>query len=155
VVVAWIAPAGNAAELAVGDVIEAIDDRPVSSQRHWDVFVSRLTAGDTATLRVRRRGENRTVTVEASPVVPAAPEGVLGLALRVARGVGAEVIRVERGSAGDRSGLMSGDVITLIGETSAPTPRQVARSFAALEAGEGLIMAVTRRPSHLVLVLQR
>jgi S1-C subfamily serine protease len=155
VVVAWAAPGGNAAALAVGDVIEAIDDRPVPSQRHWDVFVSRLKVGDTSTLRVRRRGESRTVTVEASPVAPAVPDASLGLALRAMRGVGAEVIRVERRSAGDRSGLTSGDVITLIGETPAPTPRQVARAFAALDAGERLMMAVTRHQSHVVLVLKR
>jgi hypothetical protein len=155
VIVAWVAPEGPAAGLMVGDVIEAIDGQVVSSLRQWDVHTARLIAGQRSELRVRRRSELRTVALEASRLVSVGHAGSLGLALRERRGTGAEVTRVEEMSAADRSGLTAGDVITRIGETAAPTPGQVARSFASLGDGERVLIAVTRNDAHLVLVLQR
>ncbi len=155
VIVTWVAPGGPAAGLLVGDVIEAIDGQLVSSLRHWDVHAARLVAGQRSQLRIRQRGEVRTVALEASRLVPVNYGGSLGLTLRERRGMGAEVTSVEQMSAADRSGLVVGDVITLIGASAAPTPGQVARSFASLRDGERVMVAVTRNAAHLVLVLQR
>jgi S1-C subfamily serine protease len=156
VVVSWVDPNGSAAAaLRIGDVVEAVDDLATSTVQHWNAFVARVTAGQQVQLRVRRRHDVRSTTLIASAVVRPTPNGSLGLAMRERRGVGVEVIRVEPQSAGDRSGLLTGDLITLIGETEAPTPSQVARSYAALDDGGRVLIGVTRSRAHLVLVLER
>lgn len=90
-----------------------------------------------------------TVTATARP----APSRALGLALRAVPGSGAEVTKIERGSAGARAGLLRGDVITRVGATAAPSPAHLARAFAALGDGQQLMLAITRGDSHHVLVL--
>lgn len=157
VVVTWVEPAGPAgAHLRVGDVIEAVDGRPIASRLQWDVWSARLQAGDSVTLRVRRAGELHEATVAAAPIVPAPPfERALGLGLRVRRGVGAEVVSVEPGSAAERAGIVAGDVITLFAGVAAPTPAQVARAFGALAAGGGGLVAFTRGDTHHVVAVER
>jgi S1-C subfamily serine protease len=81
--------------------------------------------------------------------------GALGLALRARARMGTEIVRVERGSAGARAGLTAGDLITLIGDVNAPTPRQVTRSFASLPHGERLLLGVSRGKAHFVTTLER
>ena len=78
----------------------------------------------------------------------------LGLALR-AHGAGAEVVRVEPGSAGDRAGLVAGDVITLVAGTEAPNPAQLTKAFASLHAGQRVMLAVTRGDTHFVTTVTR
>lgn len=156
VVVTWVARSGAASgHLTVGDVIEAADGRPLTTRRQWQALVARLSVGETLTLRVRTRGEIRdavlvAIGVAADPVSPS-----LGLTLRGRTGIGAEVIRVERGSAGDRAGLEVGDRITRIDAIQAPTPTQVMRSFSAAPQGQGVMIAVTRGDAHHVATLQR
>jgi S1-C subfamily serine protease len=117
--------------------------------------MSRLSVDDALNVRVRRRGEVLGVALVAvSPPVPAAT-GSLGLTLRRRPGIGAEVIRVEPASSGNRAGLIVGDLITLIADIEAPTPVQVTRSFAALREGEQVMVAVTRGMAHSVTTLQR
>jgi serine protease Do len=155
VVIAWVdqdGPARN--QLTAGEVIEAIDGRALPTRQHWDVRVARLAAGETLTLGVRGRNTLREVRVTASaPVTPAARRS-LGLTLR-ARPTGAEVIGIEHGSAAQEAGLHVGDVITLVGPVAAPTPAQVARSFAALDPGQRVLVAVARAGAHSVTTLQR
>ncbi|MGE0865827.1 MAG: PDZ domain-containing protein [Vicinamibacterales bacterium] len=139
----------------VGDVIEAIDGVPITTLHQWRVRVARLSPGDSLALRVRRAGDLRDVTlVAAAPVNPAATPQ-LGLGLRAVPRVGVEVARVDAGSAAHRSGLMAGDVITLVGNTTAPSPPQVQRAFDAMEDGQRLLIAVTRGNAHMVMVLER
>jgi hypothetical protein len=156
VVVTFVRPDGPAAgRLMVGDVIEEVDGRSLGTREEWDVRMSRLSVDDALNVRVRRRGEVLGVALVAvSPPVPAAT-GSLGLTLRRRPGIGAEVIRVEPASSGNRAGLIVGDVITLIADIEAPTPVQVTRSFAALREGEQVMVAVTRGMAHSVTTLQR
>jgi len=111
--------------------------------------------GETLGLRVRRRGEIREVALVAN--APAAPPASrsLGLTLRARTKIGAEVVRIERGSAADRAGLTIGDVITLVAEVSAPTPAQVMRSYTSMGQGERVIVAVTRGDAHFVTTFER
>jgi S1-C subfamily serine protease len=156
VVVAWVDPGGASREqLMAGDVIEAVDGRALATRQHWDVRVARLSVGETLSLRVRRRGEIREVAVVAS--APAAQPGSrsLGLTLRARTKIGAEVVRIERGSAADRAGLTLGDVIILVGDVSAPTPAQVMRSYTSMGQGERVMVAVTRGDAHFVTTLER
>jgi S1-C subfamily serine protease len=78
----------------------------------------------------------------------------LGLTLRALPGIGAEVVRVERGSAGDRSGLLPGDLITRADATDTPTPAQLQRAFASARE-RPLIIAFTRGTSRQVTALEK
>ena len=156
VVVTWVERDGAATgQLKVGDVIEAIDGRTLATRQQWDVRLARLSAGETLTLRVRRRGEVREVALvaTATAVQPISPS--LGLTLRGRTGIGAEVVRVERGSAADRARLAVGDVITLVADVPAPTPAQVTRSFASVRQGQRVMIAVTRGDAYHVTTLER
>lgn len=156
VVVTWVdADGAGRGQLMAGDVIEAVDGRALATRQHWDVRVARLSVGETLALHVRRRGELREVALVASapPVQPASRS--LGLTLRRRTGIGAEVVRVEQGSAADRAGLAVGDVITLVAAVPAPTPAQVMRSFTSVPEGQRVMIAVTRGDAHHVTTLER
>jgi len=154
-VVTWVEEDGAAAgQLIVGDVIEAIDGRTLATPQHWDVRLARLLAGETLTLRVRRRGEVQEVALTAAAAALQPVSRALGLTLRGRTGIGAEVVRVERGSAADRAGLAAGDVITLIADVPAPTPAQITRSFASFREGQYVMIAVTRGDAHHVMPLE-
>ena len=156
VVVAWVDPDGASSEqLMVGDVIEAVDGRALATRQQWDVRVARLSVGETLSLRVRRRGEIREVALVANAPAAQPASRSLGLTLRARTKIGAEVVRVERGSAADRAGLTLGDVITLVADVSAPTPAQVMRSYTSMGQGERVIVAVTRGDAHFVTTFER
>lgn len=156
VVVTWVERDGAATgQLIVGDVIEAVDGRTLSTHQHWDVRLARLSAGETLTLRVRRRGEVRELTLVATAAAVQPASRSLGLTLRRRTGIGAAVVRVERASAADRAGLAVGDVITLVADVPAPTPAQVTRSFASVGQGQRVMIAVTRGDAHHVTTLER
>lgn len=156
VIVTFVRPDGPAAgRLLVGDVIEEIDGRRLATLEEWDVRTSRLSVDDALKVRVRRRGDVVDVALVAvSPLIPPMTRS-LGLTLRSRTGIGAEIIRVEPASAGDRAGLAVGDVLTLIDDIEAPTPVQVTRSFAALREGQRVMVAVTRGTAHFVTTLER
>lgn len=156
VVVTWVDPDGpGRGHVMAGDVVEAIDGRALASREHWNVRVARLSAEESLTLRVRRRGELREVALVARAPVSHDANRSLGLTLRGRPRIGTEVVRVEPASAADRAGLIPGDVITLIGDVPTPTPAQVARSFASAEPRQGLMVAVTRGDAHFVTTLER
>jgi hypothetical protein len=129
VVVSDIDRAGPAAgQVRVGDVITAVNGRPVYSTRGASVRIARLAAGAEAALSIVRRGAPMDVRLAARAAVPAAPgppPSDLGLTLRAAPGVGAEVISVSPRSAGAHAGIHPGDFITQVDEQEAPTPAQV------------------------------
>jgi len=68
---------------------------------------------------------------------------------------GTEVTRVVGGSASEAAGLVTGDLITAIGNINAPTPAQISSAFEALDSGKLLIVAVNRNGAHRVMALQR
>ena len=155
VVVTWVDADGAARDhLMAGDVIEAVDGAALATRRQWDVRAARLSAGETLTLRVRRRGALRDVALAAVPEARPASRS-LGLTLRGRTRIGAEVVGVERGSAADRAGLTAGDVITLVADVTAPTPTQVVRTFGSFGEGRRVMVAVTRGDAHFVTTLER
>ena len=164
VVVAWVEPGGAATEaLRVGDVIEAVDGQAIATREIWDVRLARVRAGESLALRIRRNGNIREVAVLAAAATATASAAeverpvtrALGLALGRRNGLGAEVVRVERDSAGARAGLQAGDVITRAADVPAPSPAHVARVYAALQDGQRVMVAITRGQAHHVLVLER
>jgi S1-C subfamily serine protease len=156
VVVTWLEPNGAGREhVMVGDVIEAVDGLALASRQHWDVRMARLAEGETVTLRLRRNGELREVALVARAPATRPASRSLGLTLRARTTIGAEVVRVERASAADRAGLAVADVITLIANVHAPSPRQVVQSFGSIDQGQRLMVAVTRGDAHFVTTLER
>jgi len=141
--------------LMVGDVIEAVDGRELLSREQWNARMSRLAAGETLALLVRRRGEAHETSIEATARDVGVAPSALGLALRRRAGIGAEVTGVQRLSAADRAGLAVGDRITRFGDIQAPTPAQITRSFAALPSGDRVLVAASRGDAHFVTVVGR
>lgn len=141
--------------LFVGDVLEAVDGEVIATSQHWDVRLARLLAGDTLTLTVRRRGEVRELQIIA-PARPVPPSGQsLGVTMRRIPRIGTEIVAVEIGSVAERSGLVTGDVITLVGDTAVPTPAQVRNTFAASPPDQPVLIAVTRGGTYHVMTLSR
>jgi hypothetical protein len=157
VVVTWINPSSVvAAQLKAGDVIQAVDDVSTLTPEHWRVRTARLGVGDTIAIRVLRGGTQRELLVVAAATpAPTTPSTMLGLTMRPLARVGAEVVRVERGSAAEAAGIEVGDVITAIGASLAPSAAQVESSFAAARPGDFTIVTLMRGPAHRVVAIQR
>jgi hypothetical protein len=154
IVVRWVDPKGaSAGKLAVGDVIEGAGGHLLATTEQWEVRASRLVAGETLPLLVRRNGMVVDVDVPVLALATVAATTGLGLVLRGVDGRGAEVVRVAPGSAADRAGLAPGDLITLVANVSAPTPADVVSAFAGAREGRPLLLAVTRGDGHRVLTL--
>ena len=155
VVVAWVDPAGIAAPLLrVGDVIETANDVAITNAEQWRVRATRVGDGDTLNLRVVRGGAPRVVQLLVR--APSAENAAfLGLGMRRVVRVGTEVTRVVHGSASEAAGIVTGDLITAIGNISAPTPAQIASAFEGTDSGKLVIVAVQRNGAHRVMALQR
>jgi PDZ domain-containing protein len=153
-IVTWVDPRGPAAgALHPGEVIEAVNGGAISTTDDWDVQTARLGADQTLVIGVRDSSGRRDVPVVGS-AMPATDPASLGLTLRPLPGIGAEVVRVDPGSAGDRSGLLAGDVISRVDSTDAPTPAQVRQAFASPRE-RPLFIAFTRGTTHQVTALDR
>ena len=157
VVVTQIDPKGpSAGVLAVGDVLEAIDGMPLETPLHWKARVLKLMADESVNVRVRRTNNVREVTLVAGPL-PHVLHGkpTIGVELRNIAGTGSAITEVEMGSIADRAGLRAGDVITLVGETRAPSPAAVLRVIERVSGGEAVLVAFVRNGAHAVTALER
>ena len=156
VVVTWVDPSGAAAgDIRPGDVIVAIDGVAIQNVEQWRVRLARLGTGATPVIRVIRSGAERDVRLDA-PTASASPSNPrLGISMRPVADVGSEVVYVERGSRAEAAGIRAGDLITEIGAIDAPTAAEVRSAFASAQAGDILIVAITRGATHRVMGLQR
>ena len=155
--VTWVDPDGPAAnQLTVTDVIEAVDDTSIATPDHWRARVARLAEGETVVVSVRRGTLVRTARITAGAVAanPTDPRPI-GLTLRSAPRLGAEVIRVEPQSAAFRAGLQAGDVITVVGDLERPTAAAASRALAAGGVDRPVVIGITRAGRHHVLALDR
>jgi hypothetical protein len=154
--VAWVNPSGPAAdELAVTDLIEAVNGDSIGTLDEWRARIRNLASGDQMKLRIRSEGEVREVALVAAAVVEPPEDPALGLRVRTVARDGAEVLAVAPRSRADRAGIRSGDLITVMGRQKAPTAAQVTRAFESAEAGEKLLVAVTRGVEHHVFVIEK
>jgi S1-C subfamily serine protease len=154
VVVAWVDPRGPGTDgLNVGDVIVSGNRTGVPTPDHWEALIARLTTGETLTMSVRGASGARDVSLMVAAPRAADPAS-LGLALRSVPGVGVEVVRIEPGSSGDRSGLVAGDVITRVDTTDVPTPAELRQAFTA-SRDRALIVGFTRGTSRRVTALEK
>ena len=153
-VVIWVDPQGPAAGKTVAtDIIEAADDQVIQTKADWEAHTARLTVRDAITLRIWRNGRTEQLQVTALESGMATVSSRLGLTLRVSSGVGAEVLNVEDGSVAMRAGIEVNDVLTRVGDIAAPTPAQIAGTFAAASKDRALLAAITRGTQHFVVAL--
>jgi len=158
VIVTWVDAKGPAAgQLVVTDVVEALDGEPILTAEHWQARIARLAAGESVVLRVRGPDDDdaRHVTIAAAIRQLSPEELPLGLTLRTIPRTGAEVLRVQAGSAAARAGIEVGDVITVIGDSRLPTALRVSRAFANAPADRPVVVALTRGGSHHVVALTK
>ncbi len=155
VVVSRIAPSGPAAGLLrIGDVITDVGGEPVISIAYWQSRLDRVTAEQPVALTLWREGSRVPVTVvargDALPVrLP------LGLRLRTLPRLGARIETVAEGSAAQRAGLRTGDVLTRVGDVDSPTAVQANRAFNRATSDRPLLLGITRGETHLVMAMDR
>ena len=158
IVITWVDPTGPAADLLVAtDIIEALGDEPLVSLDHWRARTY-LAPGETVALRVRRSGDVRDVQLTAaSPPPPPERSDTpqLGLRMRWRSRLGSEVTRVDPGSIAADAGIEVGDVITRVGEFTAPTPEEVNRALTAPTNGSAVLAAIMRGSDHSVVPLMK
>ncbi|MET0594244.1 MAG: trypsin-like peptidase domain-containing protein [Polyangiaceae bacterium] len=164
---------GARAQLRPADIIAAVDNRKV---RDAQEFIRELLAhdvGETVLLEVIRGGKHygakvelalRPETAQSSPVVPPVPPATPGLGLSIRdlspeqasqlgmppRGFAA-IVQVSAGSAGDRAGLRTGDVIIEADGIVEPSATQVTQ---ASQDGH-MLLRVRRREAAFYAAVRR
>jgi serine protease Do len=151
-------PAARAG-VAVGDVIRAVNGKPVATPRDLAALIAAAQPGSRVRLDIVRNGREVSINVTAA-VLPEqavatrpAPEELqdagLGLVLgpllpglrrglNVPEGVsGAAVVEVEPGSPADDAGIAVGDVIAGVGLSPVKDPRDAARAIRQAQQQEG------------------
>lgn len=156
-IVTRVDPEGPAAgHLRPLDVIDTLWGQPVLASEQWASEMDRVLAGHTIEIGGRRAtGDAFAVTITAGPPAVRRAAAPLGAALRLRRGVGTEVVRVEPGGAAAHAGLQPGDLVTALGGRESPTPAQITSAFGTAEDAWPLALAVTRGSQHLALALEK
>jgi serine protease Do/serine protease DegQ len=166
-VIAQVMPNSTAdrAGLKAGDVVTAINDKPIHGSNDLRNAVGLLPVGDTVALNILRNGKPLTIRTTIGAFMPAAVTGK-NINPRLAGAVfkeispssplygqvqGVLVDKVERGSAADRVGLRRNDVITGVNRQPVNDP-QVLQQLAA--KGGPLLLNIQRGDTELFLVLE-
>lgn len=168
---------GGAAEkagLQVGDVVLAVNDRPVNLYSDLPPLVGALPPGAKAKILVNRGGKTQTLNVTLGALGPEgataandddgsddgdAPAGSsagrnpLGLVAQdlsaATRGqlglkAGEGVVIRDPGDAGTEAGLRSGDVVLSVGRASVGSPAALNRELAGVKPGQTVMLLVRR-----------
>ncbi|MNL30085.1 Periplasmic pH-dependent serine endoprotease DegQ precursor [compost metagenome] len=144
-------------DLQVGDVVIAVDDRPVLSSTDLRNRIGLTPVGEKVTLRLLRGNEEReiTVTIAAENTAAAFLAGTPfdGAVLRPAGGNGGVLVEsVASGSPAARAGLQAEDVIVAVNRTRVASPEDLRQL-----TGDGrrtLALEIIRGGSALLLVLR-
>jgi serine protease Do len=164
--------AADKAGIEVGDVIQAVNGKPVDDHSDLPPLIGLLAPGTRATVTVVRDGRSRdipvvldalesaTATADGSMPSPAgaqagpAATNALGLAARdlssaerqrlgLEAGQGTAIVRVD-GAAAREAGLQPGDVILRVNRTAVGTATELNRALAAIEPGDTAMLLVNR-----------
>jgi serine protease Do len=158
--VAEAAPGGAAAEAGIvpGDVVLAVDGRPVASGADLAAKIGSMAPGTAVKITILRDGSERTVSARLGelPVTPfkaaAAPQqqkpSALGLTLApAANSQGVAITDVDPDGLGAEKGLVAGDIILDVSNHPVHTPRDVHDAIGrAQESGQrAIVMRVRTR----------
>jgi serine protease Do len=158
--VAEAAPGGAAAEAGIvpGDVVLAVDGRPVASGADLAAKIGSMAPGTAVKITILRDGGERTVSARLGelPVTPykaaAAPQqqkpSALGLTLApAANSQGVAITDVDPDGLGAEKGLVAGDIILDVSNHPVHTPRDVHDAIGrAQESGQrAIVMRVRTR----------
>jgi hypothetical protein len=156
VIVTWVDEEGPAAGMIqTADVIEAVDNRPMTTESHWRARIARLHPDEIVALQVRRQNEILIIHVASAPVAPKHADISLGLRLRPAGAAGIEVVSVQPHSVASIARMMPRDLITRIGSARVSMPAQLLRAFDELSPGSSLLLAITRDDGYHVVALRK
>ena len=158
--------AADKAGLKAGDVIIAINGKPVESSAQLRNEVGLLRVGDKVQLEIIRDGHKKTITAKiAEPKRTRAEDAGLGDALSGAvlgaiqpnhplagKVEGVEVLDVERGSPADRAGLLPGDIIVSVNRQPVSSVKDVRK--AAKKRKHGILLNIRRGDGALFLVIR-
>jgi serine protease Do len=135
------------AGLEPGDVVVALNGRPVESREDFDTLLSAVAPGAPVTLEVRRGERARSVSVKAARV----PEDLglevlrreIGVSVAQAR-AGLVLTSVARESPADRKGLERGDALLAVNGRRVATLEDVARAVERGYGRSGIVLVVGR-----------
>jgi S1-C subfamily serine protease len=154
VVVAYVAPDGSSAGLLrVGDIIEAVDEQPITDVAGLAARIGAVPAGAAVVVSVIRQGTRTPVRLTASaPATELPPANTLGLTVRVVRDVGLELMIVAPGSAAAAAGLRPGDLVSTVNGARPSQLADVTRAWMAREKSP-VLLGVQRAGRPLVVAL--
>ncbi|MBM3488536.1 MAG: Do family serine endopeptidase, partial [Alphaproteobacteria bacterium] len=153
---------GARARLAAGDVIVAVDGKPIERFRDLPRAIAAAKPGARTTLTVLRDRRETTLTADIGRMpatdrvatAETASGEVLGMRLaRTESGVAVGAVRGDSPAA--RGGLRRGDVILRVGSTAVATPADVAAEMGKAEQAKrnGVVMLVRRDANERFVVV--
>ena len=177
-IVAQVQPDSPAARAQVrtGDVIVAVNGKPVASVRDLPRMIARIKAGETAKLAVWRDGAEMVLAVEIA-ALRATSEDVEVAAATVSEAAGMEMAQLDSAarraygigeategvvvtgvipnSAAAKRGIATGDVIVAVGNRAVASPADVAKLFeeAKEEDRKVVLLLISRRDAQRFVAL--
>jgi hypothetical protein len=156
IVISSVTPGSAAAgTVQAGDVITHIDGAPVAGTDEFLFAIAARHAGATVTLTRVRGGEATDVNLTLMPQQPepASSEDGTAPVLTAVRGKGTRVVDPGRDSPLAHAGLQEDDLITAIGTSQAPAPRDVLRLLSGAASPRYALLEVERAKRQRVMAV--